>query len=141
MKLASVYADKRAPRVLYEILKDRPDYANISHSVLPKWRDHILYIKSKPMRVWYLIKIGNDYVGQVSATRNNEIGIAILTPYRGKGYARQAIEKLMARHKPLPAVRGRRYGNWVANINPKNAPSIALFEKAGFKHIQNTYTL
>src|SRR3989304_6456309 len=60
-----------AVEVLYELLRERPPEANISHHQVPTFSQHELYVRSKPYRSWFLVL--NDYqqrVGAVSLTRN-----------------------------------------------------------------------
>ena len=39
----------------------------------------------------------------------------------------------------FPPIPSERVGKFIANINPLNTKSIEMFERLGFKHIQNTY--
>ncbi len=135
---------------LYEICKERAEEnsVNISFS-LPTFEDHLAFVSRNPYHVWYIVKIDDlaetndagENIGYVSITDRNEIGIVLLKQYRGKGYGTQAIRKLITLHQPLPAISSVRKGVFVANINPKNVASMRLFEKMGFKHIQNTCEL
>lgn len=130
MRLADVYeTDSALP--LYELLEDRPEEANISHREMPTWDEHISFIESRPYEAWYLI-VGEvpDILGTVYLTKNDEIGISLFSRYRGAGLAKGAISLLMEKHP-----RDR----YLANINPRNAHSIRMFESMGFRHIQNTY--
>jgi RimJ/RimL family protein N-acetyltransferase len=130
-----------AVEVLYELLRERPREANISHSETPPFNQHELFVRSKPYRSWFLVL--NDYqqrVGAVSLTRNNEIGIGILKKYQRQGYALQALEAVR-KFPPLPRVPGQRNGHYLANVAPQNEPSHALFTKAGGRPIQVTYEL
>ena len=141
LTLQSVYRDRRAARVLYNLLEDRVGALdiNISHNALPPWRDHVRFVKSKPYRVWYIIKADGLAAGTVYATRMNEVGIHLFPDYRGKHIAQWALKTFLSRHKPLAAIPTKRVGAWLANINPKNKRSIDFFEKAGFTIKQYTY--
>lgn len=56
-----------------------------------------------------------------------DLGFAFLPRYRGRGYAREAIDAILA------DARGRlRLARILAVTSPDNARSIALLEKAGF---------
>ena len=118
---------------LYDLLAERPAHANISHRSMPSIDEHRAFIASRPYRAWYVIQGSKrSRVGSIYLTHNNEIGIHIATKYRGKGYARRAIEQLMATHPQ------QRY---LANIAPANQPSHQLFSELGFTHIQDTLEL
>jgi RimJ/RimL family protein N-acetyltransferase len=103
---------------------------NISHRGLPLFRDHLRFIENKPYKFWHTISLKKEKIGVVYSTKLNEIGIYIINKYRRKGYAKTAI---------VDVIDNNRETEFKANINPKNTPSIKLFESLGFKHIQNTY--
>jgi RimJ/RimL family protein N-acetyltransferase len=96
---------------------------------MPTFEEHTAFVRSQPYLAWYLLDVDGDYVGSSYLTRNREVGISIFGRYKRKGYGMEALQLILRRWP----------GKMLANINPKNAPSIAFFEKAGFKHIQNTY--
>ena len=143
MKLVDVHKCPVAIDVLWDLLVERfkedDPYVNISHRKLPSYDKHIAFVRSKPFAVWYLIDVGGAWVGYVSMTTRNEIGIVLFSKHRGKGYGSTALKKLMATTKPLPKKPGKRRAEYLANINPKNARSIRMFEKLGFKLMQHTY--
>lgn len=137
---------------LYELLRERPQEANISHRALPAFNDHVAFVRSRPYQHWYIVEAEAKHyasgqapkeesvrVGAVLATRQNEIGIAIKREHQRCGFAAQAITQFMLDHRPLPAVPSQRVGEWLANIAPGNAPSHALFDRLGFKQVQTTY--
>jgi RimJ/RimL family protein N-acetyltransferase len=143
MKLVDVYTDREKSMVfLYELIKERMTEPEVNISAtMPTWQQHRQFVCRKPYRCWYLIEVDGAFVGYVSATANNEIGIVIAKASRGKGYGPMAIKELMRMHDPLPAIPSKRSGKWLANINPKNERSIGMFTSLGFKHLQNTYAL
>ena len=134
-----------AEEILYEMLRERSQeedpYVNISHRALPSFKDHVHFVRKHPYQLWFLLHDGNGYVGQVLATRRNEIGVIILRAHRGKGHGTEAVRAIMTRYKPLPAVPSERVCSWLANINPLNGPSIRMFSKLGFTLKQQTYEL
>ncbi len=116
--------------VLYEILKERTEEESISHKTMPTPTAHMNFVLSEPYRAWYIVSNHNTPIGSCYISETNEIGIAIFKKYRRQGLGTNMLEHLM-----------KLYPNedFLANINPKNEKSIRLFEKVGFKHIQNTY--
>lgn len=128
MKLIDVYGLPSAPLILWELLRERKPNESISHQKMPTWDEHQTFVASKPYPHWYIIMVGEP-VGSVYLTDRNEVGVSIYKAHRGHRYATQAIQQLLDMHP----------GKALANINPLNLASIALFEKLGFKHIQNTY--
>lgn len=114
-----------AIEVLWQLLCERPAYANISHNGLPDRNRHVSFVLAHPYREWCLIMAtgyvhgGQRWVGAVYITHQNEIGIGILKAHQRKGYARQAIDLMMQRH-PRPY--------YLANVAPANHPSHKLWE-------------
>jgi len=135
----------RATHFLYALVRERLDEpdTNISHQRMPSWEEHMAFINRHPYRLWYMIteySVTNpfDYVGYVSATVRNEIGIILARSARGRGIGPEAVRQFMAMHQPLPADPSERVGKWLANINPANARSIGMFKALGFRAHQIT---
>ena len=132
VRLISVYGCKDAPALLYELLAQRKPSESISHKAMPTMEEHIRFIESRPYGAWYLAEAVTDLVddvalvtenvGAVYITRAGEIGVGILDRFKGFGYAKSAITELMRLHP----------GRHLANINPANEASIALFRSLGF---------
>lgn len=153
MRLIDIYGcddtKTQATEYLYKLIAERLTEPELNISgTMPTLADHVAFVKSMPYRAWFMIEhpsITNQgiqtWVGYVSATQRNEIGIVLEKAYRGRGLGPQALLMFMDRMKPLPAIPSERSGHWIANINPANARSIATFEHLGFRHIQNTYEL
>lgn len=133
LSLVSVYRVPRlAPQILYRLLQERGPHVNISHRIMPSWKAHLKFIAGRPYAAWYLIKSRDDYVGAIYLTAIGEIGVSILARWGGRGFGPRAVRLLMRKHK-----RGR----YLANINPRNEKSIAMFRRLGFHIIQQTYEL
>ena len=117
---------------LYELLAERPKYANISHKEMPTIEEHYAFVKHHPYASWHILKNEQGIpVGSVYLTKNNEIGIAIFKDHQGNGYAYEAIKTLSSWHT----------GALYANVAPGNEVSQKLFKSLGFEVIQHTYKL
>ena len=121
----------------YKLLLERPMHANISHKNMPDMELHRSFVQNHPYKFWALVRSddaawGCPDVGAIYLSKQNEIGIAILKEYQGKGYATAAIKELMAKHGRL---------QYLANVAPQNEASHSLFRKLGGKIIQMTYQL
>lgn len=132
MKLVSVYRRKDAGLFLYRLLAERPAYANISHHQMPTLRKHLMFVRSRPYKAWYLIEQRRQFIGAVYLSRHDEIGVSILPEYRHHGFAQRSIAALIKHH---------RRPRYLANIAPYNTPSHLLFSAIGFTPIQHTYEL
>jgi RimJ/RimL family protein N-acetyltransferase len=141
---------KHATEFLYELVKERlkePD-TNISHQTMPTMAQHVGFITGKPYRYWYLIdwlqqdwRAERLWVGYISATHNNEIGIVLQRHARGLRIGPSAVRVFMNHHQPNPAIPSERVDHWIAHINPANERSKAMFTRLGFVKIQETFVL
>jgi RimJ/RimL family protein N-acetyltransferase len=133
MRLLDVYGNPAAEALLFKLLQERTPEQSISHKDMPTLEEHRAFIASKPYEAWYLVEVVVDIVdcvalitelvGAVYLTRQREIGVGILKQYRGNGYGKHAVKAVMERHPG---------GRFLANINPQNEASIALFRNLGF---------
>lgn len=117
--------------ILFCLLSEREPHQNISHKKMPTYMQHEDFVKSCPYEFWYLIQTNHGIVGTVYLTRNREIGVHIFKRDRSNGYGKQAVELLKQKHP----------GDFLANINPSNLPSISMFRQLGFEKLQVTYAL
>ena len=145
IRLVDVYHGGKVARgaveFLYELLKERPPEANISHAEMPTLEKHRGFVVRRPYRAWYIIENEEgERVGSVYATERNEVGIFISLAFQRRGYALEALQALLKLPPlpPVPAVRTERY---VAHVAAGNEPSKALFEKLGGKQKSVTYEL
>ncbi len=130
IKLCPITLIKDYVEILYELLCERETKVNISHKRLPSFKNHKKFVLSRPYKDWRFVMVRDEVVGSIYLTKHNEIGIFIFKAYQSNGCGRMAVEKFMKMKK---------VDRFLANINPLNNRSIMMFEKLGFKHIQNTY--
>jgi hypothetical protein len=163
IKLVNVYESGRirpgAIEFLYGLVKERleePD-TNISHRTMPTIEQHRAFMHRRPYTHWYLVETElrradiesatelpplPTWVGYISATPRNEIGIVLLKYWRGRGLGPAIVQEFIKTHDPLPAEPSVRSGSWLANIHPKNSASLHMFQsKLGGKIIQVTMEL
>ncbi|MDC0202153.1 GNAT family N-acetyltransferase [Candidatus Nitrosopelagicus sp.] len=119
-------------RFLFNLLKERESFMNISHKKMPTFSEHEKFVRSKPYTKWYIIENGKKKVGSIYLSKQDEIGIFIKKNERQKDIGNSALELIM---KKNPRER------FLANINPKNKKSITFFQKNNFKLIQYTYEI
>lgn len=126
--------------VLYALVRQRSEeadpYVPAADRALPSWESHVSFVQNHPFRFWYLILGEWDVVaGYISSTWTDELGVVMFREHRRKGYASAALAKVLSHHSPTLQ------GTFTAQIHPENVASIALFERAGFRHIRNSYAL
>ena len=131
IRLESVYrSPNNAAQILWDLLEERPAYANISHKRMPSIEEHRLFIGGLPYLDWFLILSDDVPVGAVYLTRAAEVGIAIFHKHQGNGYATEAIRQMKERYP----------GKLYANVAPTNAPSHAFFSRLG-RIVQEVYEI
>ena len=117
-------------RVLYDLLKERKPEQSISHTAMPTWNEHLVFMGYCPYEAWYIIEADGEDVGSIYITGRSELGVFIFERHHRKGYASAAVEMMMEWHE-----RPR----FLANVNPKNQASVLLWKKFGFEMLQVTY--
>lgn len=142
MQLIPISEHPDAANILYQLLEERDPIVNISHKKMPTWEEHLAFVETHdPMcdgegeyayRWWFLIEDENAIVGQAYLTQRFEIGIQIAHEHQGRGLGSRAVKMLMQMET---------WPRYLANVAPGNEASRRMFEKLGFKHIQNTYAL
>ena len=115
---------------LYDLLMERDPKANISHKKMPSYEEHVKFVSSNPYKIWYVIYHGTTKSGSIYLSKQNEIGIFILSKHQGKNIGKQALQLLMNKNPE---------SRYLANVNPKNRKSINFFKKNKFTLIQHTY--
>lgn len=124
-----------AVEVLWQLMLERPAFANISHDGKADRSRHLQHVLYHPHREWCLIADADTskWVGGIYITHRDEIGIGILSEHQRKGFARQAIEAMMQRH---------RKDCYYANVAPGNHPSHRMWESfANHAIVQVTYRI
>ena len=117
-------------RFLYDLLEDRNSQVNILHKTMPTYDEHVKFIKSKPYSKWYIVYSGDERIGTILLTLENEVGIFLKKNIQHKGVGSFALKLLIIENPHL---------SYLANINPNNKKSIKFFKKNNFKLIQYTY--
>lgn len=116
---------------LYDLLLKRKSIENISHKIIPSFKQHEKFVNSKPYKKWYVIIHDSKKIGSIYLSYQDEIGIQMIKDI-AKSIQKQAIDILI---KKNPRKR------YLVNINPHNKKKILFFKKNNFKLIQYTYEL
>ena len=120
---------------LYKILKTK-DF-NISHEVVPEYKDHKEFVSNHPYRIWLLIERDEAFLGAVYLTKDNVIGINL--PNASINDYFNLINLVLKKYKPLKHVKSVKSKYFLINANPKNHILINAIESLNMKFIQKTY--
>ena len=117
---------------LFELLKNRDQFENISHKIMPTFKNHEKFVNSKPYFKWYIIYEDLKKIGSTYITNQNEIAIHFLNIKNYEGFFLESLEIIIQKN---PRKR------FLLNISPKNKKLKRIVEKNKFKLIQHTYEL
>jgi len=117
---------------LFKLLKNRDQFENISHKIMPTFKNHEKFVKSKPYFKWYIIYEDLKKIGSAYITNQNEIGIHFLNIKNYEDFFLESLEIIIKKNS------GKRF---LLNISPKNKKLKRIAEKNKFKLIQHTYEL
>ncbi|MFY9300346.1 MAG: GNAT family protein [Candidatus Nitrosotenuis sp.] len=120
-ELRLVKAARGDYRFIYKIVRDWMEQTDHSVTVL-KMPSFAKFFKAKASR--YVIKKGPTKIGFVHILANNEIGYYLAPEFQGMGIGTWAVASLM---------KIKKRGRYFATINKKNAASVKLVTKLGFK--------
>ena len=121
--------------VLYNILKSRKH--NISHHKIPTFYEHKLFVINNPYRAWFLIKVGENYIGTLYILKDNCIGIYVVND--DELIIKNSISWIQKQFKPLQAIKSVRAPHFHINLSPKNINLISILESMGATQIQITF--
>lgn len=122
--------------VLYELLKNRK--YNISNLKIPNYNEHKSFVINNPYRFWYLIGVGNVFIGTIYILKDNCIGIYV---DNNKKVIEKIIKWVLKNKKPLPAIKSIRASNFHINLSPDNKILAKMLKNMGAIPIQITYSL
>ncbi len=117
---------------LFELLKNRDQFENISHKIMPTFKNHETFVNSKPYFKWYIIYEDLKKIGSAYITNQNEIAIHFLNIKNYEGFFLESLEIIIKKN-----LRKR----FLLNISPKNKKLKKIVKKNKFKLIQHTYEL
>ena len=119
-------------RFLYDLLKNREPIENISHKKMPTYKQHTLFINSKPYSRWYIILYQKEKIGTIYLSKLDEIGVHLVEQFMGKKLYKEIVSKLMEKNPR------KRY---LVNVGIKNKKLSKLIESYGFNKIQTTFEI
>ena len=115
---------------LYEILKIRESYENISHKKMPNFKEHKKFCKSSPYQFWYIIYDNKIKMGTAYLSKLDEIAIHLLPNFKKEINYTKILKILIKKHPK---------SRYLVNISNKNKKLIKTYMKNKFKLIQYTF--
>ena len=138
MKLERILPTTEHFNILYQQLKKRKHV--ISHKKIPNYKNHKLFFKNNPYRVWYIIREGKGIIGNVYVKFDNSIGLNFY-----KNISAVKIEKILnliklelSPLKPKPSIRSK---NFFINIASSNKSLQKKLISIGLVETQRTYII
>jgi len=123
--------------VLFNLLSER--LYRISHKDV-SYSEHERFVCSHPYRMWFLVKIKDEYVGSFYISRENTIGINVAE--RCTHLVIAAIVKFVeSNYQPLAAIPSVRSGKFAINVPSSNRVLAEALDDIGSELVQVTYYL
>jgi hypothetical protein len=138
IEFETVIGDDSQIKVLYDLLSKRNH--KISHVQMPSYDRHSDFVTNHPYLGWYLVKVGESYIGSFYVTDQNSIGINILDDWIEKSFS-LVLDQIKSTLLPLPAIKSVRGEFFSINVAPSNAKSIDALERSGCVLAQLTYII
>jgi hypothetical protein len=137
VRFEKVTASAEQIDVLFNLLSER--LHRISHKDA-NYTEHKKFVCSHPYRMWFLVKIKNDYVGSFYITQENIIGINVSE--RCVRLVVAPITKFVeSNYQPLVEIPSVRSGKFAINVPSSNKILAESLENIGAKLAQVTYYL
>ena len=100
--------------------------------------EHKRFVESHPYRDWFLIRVGDNYVGSFYISKENTIGINLEDEYISL-VVLQIINFVKENFKPLPPIPSIRSENFAVNVPPTNVRLAKALEEVDAKIAQISY--
>lgn len=123
--------------ILYDLLKQRTH--GISHSLMPGFREHTAFVRSKPYRAWYIVTNNNIPVGSFYITNENVVGINIKDSLI-EALLKNMMNYILEHYQPLTEIKSIRANRFICNISPKNVILRKAFDRLNKDLLQLTYS-
>ena len=124
-------------KLLFELLKSREH--NISHSVLPSYKDHEEFVLNNPYKVWYLVFKNRKPVGTFYIKYDNSIGLNILI--QDINLIEFIINYIRDKYSPEPSIPSVIPPYFYFNISENNLELKIILQKLNLNPFQISYKL
>ncbi len=137
IKLIRVQKKRKHIEFLYDLLKKKKFF--ISHTNIPSYEEHRIFVENHPYRKWFLIKFENYNIGSIYLNNDNSIGINFLENFQH--LIKESLEIVLENYNPLPELKSIRNGSYHINIANGDLKLLHEIKKLNIKKLQTTYVL
>jgi arsenate reductase-like glutaredoxin family protein len=125
-------------KILYQHLQNRTHH--ISNTKKTSFEKHKKFVKNHPYRVWFMVKEGNEVLGNVYVKYDNSIGL-----YFSKRISNERLKEILRivgmQLSPLDAIASVRNDKFHINVASSNIDLQNKLVELGLEEIQRTYTI
>ena len=123
--------------ILFNLLKNRT--YNISHSILPSYKDHTEFVLNHPYKVWYLVFYNSNAIGTFYINYDNSIGLNL--GIQNIELIEFIINYIRIEFKPEPAISSLVPSYFYFNISKSNLELQKIFNKLNINSFQVSYKI
>lgn len=138
VRLEIIEPSSEHTKILYKHLQNRTH--NISNTKKTSFEKHKKFVKNHPYRVWFMVKEGDEVLGNVYVKYDNSIGL-----YFAKRISNERLQEIFRivgmQVSPLEEVASVRNDKFHINVASSNIDLQNMLVELGWKEIQRTYTV
>lgn len=123
--------------ILYNHLKNR-NYI-ISNKLIPRFQDHITFVKNHPYRYWAMILEDGCFIGTLYFQKDNSIGLNIIEP--SLRIVSEVLSYIRQKFKPLTEVKSRVPPYFYINVSYDNEKLSKILLQLEAMPIQISYKI
>ena len=121
--------------VLYNNLKSRN--FGISHEQLPKYEEHVAFVKNHPYRYWALVIENDCPVGSVYLKKDNSIGLNFIRPR--KYLVSRVLQSIRDNFEPVKEIKSKIPSYFYVNVAYTNEKLSNILLELDAMPLQKSY--
>lgn len=135
--LERIRPTKNQTEHLFEQLRLRSH--TISHNKMPTFSEHAKFVRRHPYRIWFLIKLGEAYIGNAYVQFDNSIGLSLLRITQED--VPRILRAIQEEIQPLPEIKSVRKNGFHINVAPSNTDLLQILKSMGLSESQRSFDL
>jgi len=121
---------------LYSQLEKRSQ--NISHKLMPSFKEHATFVRNHPYREWMIIKFRKRAIGNAYIQFDNSIGLHLVSPEDFEQFV-EILNLIYRSYSPLPAKPSVRIGEFFLRVPSDNHKLQERLIGLGFHEVERTF--